>query len=180
MPDDTEADATAPNPVTWKAPGSDLVPVERVDDAEAVPDEPKRRGSILWPVLAALGLAALIALGVLTFVLWNKVDDLEDQVAKIQTNAADIEATAKSAAKDAAQSAVQPVKDDVAKLQDQVDRLQQTADELRAAQAGRSSSADLAALTTRLESVITCVNSYMDVVSRANNANTSYVYQICS
>ena len=52
-------------------------------------------------------------------------------------------------------------------------------DAVRAAQANGASNADLAALTARLESVIQCVNRYMDTVSAATNAGTSYQYEIC-
>jgi len=174
--DETAAnDATDPDPVTWKAPSAALVPVEQSGDA---PPAPAKR-SVLATVLATVALALIVALGVLTFLLWDKVDDLEDDVAANQTSSAEIEASARSAAESAVEDAVEPVQDQVDELKDQIESLEAAIDAVRAAQAGGASNADLAALTARLESVIQCVNRYMDTVSAATNAGTSYQYEIC-
>jgi hypothetical protein len=160
-----EIDLTA-NPVTWTAP-----PPKSAAKPAAATKPPKQRsiGAIVGPLFGALALLLVILLIALVAVLFNRVSDLEDQVggAGGSTGGA---ATAAS---------IRPVQRQVDELENQLTDLKAQADALNAAQPGDATDGDLAALTARLDATIACINTYMDTVANAENANASYTYIAC-
>jgi uncharacterized protein YoxC len=168
VPEAKDADAGAPDtgqdptePVAWEAPSAALVPMGEQPDTDAA--AALGGGSATgWKVATIVSLVVIALLIAATALLWNKVSDVEDDV---------------NANKGATTDAVEPVQQSVDDLKDQVSELQSSIDDLSDSQVTEN---DLDAITNRLDGVVSCVNTYMDVIARwTNNIESTFSYDHC-